>query len=127
MGNKHIYFNKSLNPGKLDDLEGIEHEDNEYSEHWEGTLVESGVGTESVVNKLKDKSSWCWYYYLKSAFHHISIIQKHRKVLGFRVVIGGEARVFRFVAMPFGYKEASRILTKVMRMPILLMEDDEYP
>ena len=118
MGNKHIYFNKSLNPGKLDDLEGIEHEDNEYSEHWEGTLVESGVGTESVVNKLKDKSSWCWYYDLKSAFHHISIIQKHRKVLGFRVVIGGEARVFRFVAMPFGYKDASRILTKVMRTPI---------
>ena len=78
MGNKHIYFNKSLNPGKLDDLEGIEHEDNEYSEHWEGTLVESGVGTESVVNKLKDKSSWCWYYDLKSAFHHISIIQKRR-------------------------------------------------
>ena len=28
-------------------------EDNEYSEHLEGTLVESGAGKESVVNKLR--------------------------------------------------------------------------
>ena len=75
---------------------------------------------ESIQDFIKTvkQGSWCWYYDLKSAFHHISIIQKHRKFLGFRVVIDGKARVFRFVAMPFGYKDASRILTKVMRTPI---------
>ena len=75
---------------------------------------------ESIQDFIKtvNQGSWCWYYDLKSGFHHISIIQKHRKFLGFRVVIDGKARVIRFVAMPFGYKDASRILTKVMRTPI---------
>ena len=41
MENKNIYCNKPLNPDKLDALEGIEHDDNEYSEHLEGTLVGS--------------------------------------------------------------------------------------
>ena len=75
---------------------------------------------ESVQDFIKavKQGSWCWFYDLKSAFHHISIIQKHRKYLGFRVVIDGRVRVFQFVAMPFGYKDASRILTKVMRTPV---------
>ena len=30
----------------------------------------------------------------------------------------GEVRLFRFKAMPFGYNDASRILTKVMRTAI---------
>ena len=56
MENQNIYCNKPLNPDRLDALEGIEHDDNEYSEHLEGTIVESGEGRESVVNKLKVKS-----------------------------------------------------------------------
>ena len=64
------------------------------------------------------QGSWCWYYDLKSAFHHISVIEKHRKYLGFEVTMDGQAKVFRFKAMPFGYKDASRVLTKVMRTPI---------
>jgi hypothetical protein len=54
---------------------------------------------------------------LKSA-HHVAIIEKHRKFLGFKVVIEGKARAFRFVDMPFGYKDASRIFAKIMRTPI---------
>ena len=75
---------------------------------------------ESIQDFIKTvkQGSWCWYYDLKSAYHHVSIIEKHRKFLGFKVVIEGKARVFRFVAMPFGYKDASRILTKIMRTPI---------
>ena len=55
---------------------------------------------------------------MKSAFHHIPVMEKHRKFLGYEVAMEGEARLFRFKAMPFGYKDASRILTKVMRTPI---------
>jgi hypothetical protein len=40
MANKNIYCNKLSNPDRLDALEGIEHDDNEYSEHLEGTIVE---------------------------------------------------------------------------------------
>ena len=36
----------------------------------------------------------------------------------FEGVIEGEVRLFRFRAMPFGYRDASRILTKVMRTPV---------
>ena len=46
------------------------------------------------------------------------MVEKHRKYLGFEVVIEGETRLFRFIAMPFGYRDASRILTKVMRTPV---------
>ena len=45
-------------------------------------------------------------------------MEKHRKFLGFEVIMEGKAKFFRFKAMPFGYKDASRILTKVMRTPI---------
>jgi hypothetical protein len=49
--NKDIYCNKLPNLDRLDALEGIEHDDNEYSEHLEGIIVESEEGRESVVNK----------------------------------------------------------------------------
>ena len=37
--------------------------------------------------------------------------------INFEVVIEGETRLFRFIAMPFGYRDTSRILTKVMMTP----------
>ena len=40
MAHTNIYCNKLSNPDRLDALEGIEHDDNEYSEHLEGTIVE---------------------------------------------------------------------------------------
>ena len=57
---------------------------------------------ESVTDfvKVVKQGAWCWYYDLKSAFHHLSVIEKHRKYLGFEVVIEGETRLFRFIAMP---------------------------
>jgi len=63
--------------------------------------------------KTVNKGSWCWYYDLKSAFHHIRVIKKHRKFLGFKATVDGTERVFIFKAMPFGYRDASRVLTKV--------------
>ena len=55
---------------------------------------------------------------MKSAFHHLSVIEKHRMYLGFEVVIEGETRLFRLNGMPFGYRDTSSILTKVMRTPV---------
>ena len=56
--------------------------------------------------KTIKQGSWCWYYDLKSAFHHIRVIEKHRKFLGFKATVDGTVRVFIFKAMPFGYKDA---------------------
>ena len=53
------------------------------------------------------QGSWCWYYDLKSAFHHIIVIEKHRKFLGFKATVDGMVRVFIFKAMHFAYRDAS--------------------
>ena len=45
-------------------------------------------------------------------------MEKHRKYLSLSVQINGKNRYFRFVAMPFGYLDTSRILTKIMRTPL---------
>ena len=76
--------------------------------------------TESVneFTKTIKQGSWCWYYDLKSEFNRIRVIKKHRKCLGFKATVDGTVRVFIFKAMPFGYRDASRVLTKVMRTAI---------
>ena len=68
--------------------------------------------------KVVNQGDWVVYYDLKSAFHHISVVEKHRKYLGFCIMVEGSERFYRFKQMPFGYRDASRILTKVMRTPI---------
>ena len=55
---------------------------------------------------------------LKSAYHHVVIHKNHRKFVGFSIEFQGEIRTFQFVGMPFGYKDASRILTKMVRVPL---------
>ena len=75
---------------------------------------------ESIADftKVVRKGAWVVFYDLKSAFHHIPVIPKHRRFLGLTIKEEGLDRYFRFKAMPFGYKDASRILTKVMRTPV---------
>jgi hypothetical protein len=48
--------NKLPNLDRLDAIEGIEHDDNEYSEHLEGIIVESEEGRERVVNTSRISS-----------------------------------------------------------------------
>ena len=57
---------------------------------------------ESVSEFVKTvkKGAWAFFYDLKSAFHHISIIEKHRKFLGIAIVENGVERIFRFKQMP---------------------------
>ena len=64
-------------------------------------------------------------YDLKSAFHHISIMEKQREFLGLELVLDGEAKLIRFKAMPFGYK--SRILMKVVRTLVCKWRKAEVP
>ena len=75
---------------------------------------------ESVSDFMKTVKQvcWVWFYDLKSAFHHIQVVEKHRKYLGLSVILEGRESFFRFTSMPFGYRDASRILTKVMRTPL---------
>ena len=72
----------------------------------------------SEFMRVVKQGSWAFFYDLKSAYHHVAIIEKHRKFLGLSVKINGKERYFRFTAMPFGYNDASRILTKIMRTPL---------
>jgi hypothetical protein len=46
------------------------------------------------------------------------MVEKHRKYSGLSVTVEGRERFFRFTSMPFGYRDASRNLTKVMRTPL---------
>jgi hypothetical protein len=62
------------------------------------------VGVSMILQKWSSRGRG------SSAFHHIPEMEKHRKFLGFEVVMEGEAKLYRFKAMPFGYKGASRIL-----------------
>ena len=68
--------------------------------------------------KVVKKGAWAVFYDLKSAFHHVEVIVKHRRFLGFSIRVDGEVRYFRYNQMPFGYRDASRILTKIMRTPV---------
>ena len=72
----------------------------------------------SEFTKVVRKGAWVVYYDLKSAFHHIEVISKHRRFLGFSITVEGNKKFYQFKQMPFGYRDASRILTKVMRTPV---------
>ena len=75
---------------------------------------------ESIQDFLKEvkQGAWVWYYDLCSAYHRVTVVQKHSKYLGFSTIIDNKARYFRFVGMPFGYRDAGRILTRIMRTPL---------
>ena len=75
---------------------------------------------ESISDFMKavKQGSWAFYYDLRSAFHHVRVNIKHRKYLGLCIKVEGQDRYYRFVGMPFGYRDASRILTKLMRTPL---------
>jgi hypothetical protein len=78
---------------------------------------------ESISDFMKavKQGSWAFYYDLRSAFHHIRVNIKHRKYLGVCIRVEDQDRYYRFVGMPFGYRDASRILTKLMRTPLTMM------
>jgi hypothetical protein len=84
------------------------------------SVVAKKFRIESIADFTKSvkQGSWAWYYDLCNAFHHILVIPKNRKFLGLTARVEGHDTYFRFRAMPFGYRDASRILTKMMRTPL---------
>ena len=57
-------------------------------------------------------------YDLKSAFHLIWSLRSIESSRWFKATVDGMIRVLIFKAMSFGYRDASRILTKVMSTAI---------
>ena len=50
--------------------------------------------------------------------YHVNIHESHQKYLGFSTVVDGRRKWFKFVAMRFWYRDASRVITKVLRVPV---------
>ena len=76
--------------------------------------IESTKAFLEVVNK----GDYMYSYDLKSAFHQIPIFEQHQKYLGLCVKIDGRKRYFVFNNLPFGYNDAVRALTKLLRFPL---------
>ena len=52
----------------------------------------------------------------RSAFHHVQMHQAHRKFLVFSMKVGVKKIIYRFKNMPFGYRDVSRLITRVFRV-----------
>ena len=60
---------------------------------------------------LLNPGEWMLAFDLKSGYHHIEVVQHHRKYLGFA---WGEA-FYTFSVLPFGLSSAPYAFTKLMR------------
>jgi hypothetical protein len=49
--------------------------------------------------------------------HQVKMHSQHKIFLGLSVQVGGRKRMFRFRNMQFGYQNASRVFTRVLRGP----------
>ncbi|KAK3108944.1 hypothetical protein FSP39_019460 [Pinctada imbricata] len=80
----------------------------------------------SVARYLFEIGDYAFTFDLKSAYHHISIFEAHRKYLGFAWTFQGESKVryFVFNVLPFGVSSAAHIFTKVMRTVVKYWRND---
>lgn len=69
----------------------------------------------NVVSFL-EKDDYFIKFDVKSGYHHIEILESHRKYLGFAWDFGSERRYFVFEVLPFGLASACHCFTKVMRV-----------
>ena len=68
-----------------------------------------------VARDVFQKGDHVFTYYLKSAYHHISIFPEHKSYLGFSWVIDGKVRYFVYNVLPFGLSTSGFIFSKVTR------------
>ena len=54
----------------------------------------------------------------RSAFHHVQMHKAHKKFLGFSLKVGRKKRIYCFKNMRLGYRDASRVITRVFRVPL---------
>ena len=77
--------------------------------------IESTRDALQVVNK----GDWAFSFDLKSAYHQIPIHDSYHKYLGFKILKeNGEVEHYCYAVMPFGWNDACRVLTKVLKSPI---------
>ena len=69
--------------------------------------------------EVVQRGDWAFSFDLKSAYHQIPIHDSYHKYLGFKVLKeNGETEHFCYVVMPFGWNDACRVLTKVLKSPM---------
>jgi len=66
-------------------------------------------GLRTVADLLR-KDWWMCKVDLADAFHHISLHPQHQRYFRFR----WQSKMYQWVVMPFGYRDAPRIFTKMM-------------
>jgi hypothetical protein len=71
-----------------------------------------------VARELFAKGDHLFKYDLKEAYHHIEILEEHRKFLGFSWNFENNEKYFVFNVHPFGLASAGHIFTKVLKEAI---------
>ena len=73
------------------------------------------------------KGQWMFKFDLKSAYHQVPIHSEHQKYLGFCVVREGVEHFYKFLNLPFGFNDACRVLTKILRFPLQCWREQQIP
>ena len=73
--------------------------------------------TREFMNTVK-KDDYLWTFDFRSAYHHVQVNEDHQKYLGFSIELDGKKRYFKFQNLPFGYNDACRVITKILRVPL---------
>ena len=77
-------------------------------------------GPETLAKYLPG-ANWLFGFDLKSGYHHVDIVPRHRPYLGFAYNDHqGRVRYFMFNVMPFGLAPAGFVFTKLLRVLIKL-------
>lgn len=69
----------------------------------------------SVAKHIFEKGDYLYKFDLKSAYHHVEILQEHRQFLGFSWFFKGKHTYFVFNVLPFGIASAGHIFTKLLK------------
>ena len=101
-----VAFNKSSKPRLVLDCRHINPHLFKFRFKYEDT---------KLAREIFHQYDFLYGYDLKSAYHHIEIVELHREYLGFAWEIDGANRYFVFNVLPFGLATAGYIFTKVLR------------
>ena len=70
----------------------------------------------SVAIEIFSKGCYLFKFDLKSGYHHVEFLPKHRKYLAFSWVFGdGVVRYFQFTVLPFGLSSALYLFTILLK------------
>ena len=68
-----------------------------------------------MAREVFKTGDWAITFDLKSAYHHIEIMEEHRTFLGFAWADKGTRRYYVFNVLPFGLATAGYVFSKTMR------------